>query len=110
MHKTPCYVIAGPLGVGKTSAILNCLKQQPQGTRVGVLVNDFGPIGLDQVRLGAEAPTTKVVNLHGGCICCTLIAAFPKPSASSPSKNSTACSSSLAVWLRLRRRSMRYAN
>lgn len=78
MHKTPCHVIAGPLGVGKTTSILNYLKHQPPGSRVGVLVNDFGPIGLDRAKLDSEAIATKVVNLHGGCICCTLVASLPE--------------------------------
>ena len=78
MPKTPCHVIAGPLGVGKTTAILSILEQQLACERVGVLVNDFGPIGMDRTRFDAEAPDTEVVNLRGGCICCTLQASLPE--------------------------------
>lgn len=78
MPKTPCHVIAGPLGVGKTTAILDYLRQQPAGSKIGVLVNDFGPVGLDRAKLNAESPTTEVVTLQGGCICCTLLASLPE--------------------------------
>lgn len=74
----PCHVIAGPLGVGKTTAILNFLKQHASAQRVGVLVNDFGPVGLDSATLGAEAPETAVLNVPGGCICCTMLAQLPE--------------------------------
>lgn len=75
--KTPCHIVAGPLGVGKTSAILNYLRHHASRQRVGVLVNDFGPIGLDSTTLQTEAPTTKVLNVPGGCICCTMLAELP---------------------------------
>jgi G3E family GTPase len=73
----PCHIVAGPLGVGKTSAILNYLRRHASHQRVGVLVNDFGPVGLDSTILVAEAPQTKVLNVPGGCICCTMLAELP---------------------------------
>ena len=75
--KIPCHIIAGPLGVGKTSAILNYLRDHAAEQRVGVLVNDFGPVGLDGTTLQAEAPATKVLNVPGGCICCTMLTELP---------------------------------
>ncbi|WP_428389914.1 CobW family GTP-binding protein [Mucisphaera sp.] len=73
----PCHIVAGPLGVGKTTAILNYLRRYASHQRVGVLVNDFGPVGLDGATLAAEAPKTKVLNVPGGCICCTMLAELP---------------------------------
>ncbi len=81
MMKTPtipCHIVSGPLGVGKTSAILNYLRHHASSQRVGVLVNDFGPIGLDSTMLQAESPSTKVLNIPGGCICCTMLAELPQ--------------------------------
>ncbi|MEM6392656.1 MAG: GTP-binding protein [Planctomycetota bacterium] len=77
-ERIPCHVIAGPLGVGKTSAILHMLRQHTAGQRVGVLVNDFGPVGLDSTTLAAEASSTKVLNVPGGCICCTMLSELPE--------------------------------
>ncbi len=73
----PCHIVAGPLGVGKTSAILSYLREHASHQRVGVLVNDFGPVGLDSTTLQAEAPGTQVLNVPGGCICCTMLAELP---------------------------------
>ncbi|MEM9347232.1 MAG: GTP-binding protein [Planctomycetota bacterium] len=73
----PCHIVAGPLGVGKTTAILSYLREHAAKQRVGVLVNDFGPVGLDGTTLAAEAPETKVLNVPGGCICCTMLTELP---------------------------------
>ncbi|MEO0561722.1 MAG: GTP-binding protein [Chloroflexota bacterium] len=78
LHPKPCHIVAGPLGVGKTSAILHYLRNHAAEQRVGVLVNDFGPVGLDSTTLAAEAPSTKVLNVPGGCICCTMLAELPE--------------------------------
>ena len=43
----PTNVISGFLGVGKTSAIVHLLSQKPAYERWGVLVNEFGEIGVD---------------------------------------------------------------
>jgi G3E family GTPase len=83
----PCHLIAGPLGVGKTTAIIDYLKRHRHGQFVAVLVNDFGPIGLDGAIIGADAGGDEgrklsVFNVPGGCVCCSaadgLVAGFAK--------------------------------
>lgn len=66
----PITVIGGYLGAGKTT-LLNRLLRDPAGRRLGVIVNDFGSIGID-AELLAAASDTGVVNLPNGCVCCTL--------------------------------------
>jgi len=67
----PCHVIAGPLGVGKTTAILDYLARHAGEQRVGVLVNDFGPVGLDGAVLEADGGEgLQVTTVPGGCVCC----------------------------------------
>jgi G3E family GTPase len=66
----PITVIGGYLGAGKTT-LLNRLLQDPGGRRLGVIVNDFGAIGID-AELLAAASDTGVINLPNGCVCCTL--------------------------------------
>jgi len=66
----PITVIGGYLGAGKTT-LLNGLLRAPGGRRLGVIVNDFGSIGID-AELLAAASDTGVVNLPNGCVCCTL--------------------------------------
>ncbi len=66
----PLHLIAGALGVGKTTAIRRFVAQSPDYT--AVLVNDFGETGYDAALI-AEAGGGKihVENVPGGCLCCT---------------------------------------
>jgi G3E family GTPase len=75
--RLPIHLIAGPLGVGKTSAILDYLKRSAGWEKVGVVVNDFGPLGMDDAILeggGARGQGSEVVMIPGGCVCCTAAA------------------------------------
>ncbi|TPV96521.1 MAG: GTP-binding protein [Myxococcales bacterium FL481] len=66
---TPITVIGGFLGAGKTT-LLNAVIRRGTTRRLGVLVNDFGAINIDaDLVVGVEE---DVVNLGGGCICCTI--------------------------------------
>ncbi|MCL4765348.1 MAG: GTP-binding protein [Hyphomicrobiaceae bacterium] len=65
----PVTVLAGFLGAGKTT-LLKRILSDPQGTRFGVLVNDFGAINIDAelvVDMGAEQ-----ISLANGCVCCSI--------------------------------------
>lgn len=69
-------VIGGYLGAGKTT-LLNRLLEQASGRRIGVVVNDFGELGIDASLIGAAIDDADeggipVVNLANGCVCCTL--------------------------------------
>ncbi len=71
----PCHVIAGPLGVGKTTAIIQYVQRHADRQRVAVLVNDFGDVGLDGAIIGGAVglgfdTQTQIVSIPGGCICC----------------------------------------
>ncbi len=60
----------GFLGVGKTTAILNLLKQKPATENWAVLVNEFGEIGMDGAIFSAHGITVK--EIPGGCLCCAV--------------------------------------
>ncbi len=70
----PTNIITGFLGVGKTTAILNLLKNKPDNESWAVLVNEFGEIGLDKnLMLSNEAGQGEGVFIRqvaGGCMCC----------------------------------------
>ena len=60
----------GFLGVGKTTAVLDLLKQKPKNEKWAVLVNEFGKIGIDGAIYTAAGVTVKEV--AGGCLCCAV--------------------------------------
>ena len=65
----PVTILAGFLGAGKTT-LLKRILSDPQGTRFGVLVNDFGEINIDAelvVEMGADQ-----ISLANGCVCCSI--------------------------------------
>ncbi|OLL76330.1 putative metal chaperone, involved in Zn homeostasis, GTPase of COG0523 family [Pseudonocardia sp. Ae168_Ps1] len=66
-RKIPVVVLAGFLGAGKTT-LLNHLLATGGDARIGVVVNDFGSVGIDAMRLAGQAG--EVVGLGNGCLCC----------------------------------------
>jgi len=66
--KTIINIITGFLGSGKTTTILNLLKEKQNAAPWAVLVNEFGEIGIDGAILQASGVAIKEV--PGGCICC----------------------------------------
>lgn len=75
----PCHLVAGSLGVGKTTAILHRLKRWADREFTAVLVNDFGPVGLDNAIIDGDLgqagrDAVKTFMVPGGCICCSAAA------------------------------------
>lgn len=65
-------IIAGSLGVGKTTAINELLATRPEGEQWAVLVNEYGLVGLDAALMeDQERPSVEIKEVAGGCICCT---------------------------------------
>jgi G3E family GTPase len=62
----PVIAITGHLGAGKTT-LLNHLLRHP-GTRIGVVVNDFGDINIDAGLVAGQVD--EPASIAGGCICC----------------------------------------
>jgi G3E family GTPase len=70
----PTNIITGFLGVGKTTAIRQLLKNKPKEERWAVLVNEFGEVGVDGAFInstGGEKSNIFVREVSGGCMCCT---------------------------------------
>jgi G3E family GTPase len=64
----PVVLVAGHLGVGKSS-LVNHLLRHADGVRIGVVVNDFGALGIDAMLVAGQADA--VTSLANGCLCCT---------------------------------------
>jgi G3E family GTPase len=68
-RKIPVTVISGFLGAGKTT-LVNHLMQQHMGGRIGVVVNEFGEVGIDGQLIVAEEEA--LIEINNGCVCCTV--------------------------------------
>lgn len=65
----PVTVLTGFLGAGKTT-LLNRILNGDHGSRVAVLVNDFGAVNIDaELVVGVHS---DVISLANGCVCCTV--------------------------------------
>lgn len=63
-------VINGFLGSGKTTFIINLLREFGDKKRLVVLVNELGEVGIDGSLIRRQE--AEVIELTNGCICCTL--------------------------------------
>ncbi len=67
-------IVFGFLGAGKTTFIINALKELGSDEKTVVLVNEFGEIGIDGDLLSGQGG--NVVEMPNGCICCSLQSDF----------------------------------
>ncbi|MFR9751373.1 CobW family GTP-binding protein [Nocardia sp. 004] len=67
--RIPVVLVAGFLGAGKTT-MLNHLLRDNRGTRIGVVVNDFGAINIDSMLVAGQVDA--MVSLGNGCVCCAV--------------------------------------
>lgn len=68
--KPPLILLTGFLGAGKTTCLRALLDaDRVAGRHPGVLVNDFGALGIDATLLGTP---DRLVTLVDGCLCCSL--------------------------------------
>jgi len=74
ISNVPTNLIMGFLGVGKTTAIIDLLKQKPDNEKWAVLVNEFGKVGVDGAIFSAAGATVK--EIPGGCLCCAVALPF----------------------------------
>ena len=66
---TPVFLVTGALGSGKTTFLRNILARPLLDGESAVIVNDFGDLMFDGLLLGEQG--ADIVELPGGCICCS---------------------------------------
>ncbi|MCJ8169464.1 CobW family GTP-binding protein [Atopomonas sediminilitoris] len=75
LQHIPTYLLAGPLGAGKTSLLQHWLAHKPSDERWALLINEFGQLGLDAALLDTAVGSDSTRGVHlrevaGGCVCC----------------------------------------
>ncbi|BEP38560.1 GTP-binding protein (plasmid) [Variovorax sp. V59] len=69
LHNIPVTIVTGFLGAGKTTLVNNLLAQCGDAY-IGIIVNEFGEVGIDsQLIVADEQPLIEITN---GCVCCTV--------------------------------------
>lgn len=71
MDKINLYLLSGFLGAGKTTLLQQLADQFPRN-RLGVLVNEFGDLGVDGVQFRGDGKI-KLVEISGGSIFCACL-------------------------------------
>ncbi len=71
---TKIDIVSGFLGAGKTTLIKKLLKDALSGTRVVLIENEFGEIGIDGGFLKESG--IEIREMNSGCICCSLVGDF----------------------------------
>lgn len=67
----PVWVVAGPLGSGKTTALSQLVAGKPPSENWVVLLNEFTDAGIDALTVASAATGPFDVRLvPGGCLCC----------------------------------------
>jgi G3E family GTPase len=67
--KIPVTVISGFLGAGKTTLVNHLLNNNEQ-FRIGVVVNEFGEVGIDGQLIVSDQEA--LIEINNGCVCCTV--------------------------------------
>ena len=71
---TKIDIVSGFLGAGKTTLIKKLLQDALAGTRVVLIENEFGEIGIDGGFLKESG--IEIREMNSGCICCSLVGDF----------------------------------
>ena len=69
MKKIPVYIISGFLGSGKTTVLVNMVKEcERNNKRPGIILNELGEVNVE----GDLFKNQQVKELLNGCICCSI--------------------------------------
>lgn len=69
-NRTPCSILTGFLGAGKTTLVNHILTNKAHGMKIAVIENEFGEVGVDDALV--METEEEVFEMNNGCICCTV--------------------------------------
>jgi G3E family GTPase len=69
LRKIPTTVVTGFLGAGKTT-LVNHILDATRPTQIGIIVNEFGEVGIDGQLIVADEEA--IIEINNGCVCCTV--------------------------------------
>ncbi len=72
MRPVPVDIVTGFLGAGKTTLLAHVLGGALGIERVAVIVNEVGDVSIDGRVIGGLEHVESMVELEGGCVCCTI--------------------------------------
>lgn len=67
--RVPITIVSGFLGAGKTTLVNQLLAAEPD-RRIGIVVNEFGEVGIDGRLIVADE--NPLIEINNGCVCCTV--------------------------------------
>lgn len=68
----PVHLISGLLGSGKTSCLIDLIKQKPLNEQWLIIINEFGDIDIDKAQISSfDDNNIYSAAVAGGCICCS---------------------------------------
>jgi G3E family GTPase len=75
------HLITGYLGSGKTQFLSRLLERKILREKIAVIVNDFGAVMFDGIKLQASSAlagegSIEILDVPGGCLCCSAIEDF----------------------------------
>jgi G3E family GTPase len=73
MQKIPFYIISGFLGSGKTTFLKKIIEKFAPFKRIGVIQNEFAPIGIDSKELLATKKNFNLLEVNNGSVFCVCL-------------------------------------
>ncbi len=70
-NRIPVTCLTGFLGAGKTT-LLNRILSAEHGKKIGVVINEWGAIGIDDKLVKLVNTNEEVYEMNNGCVCCTV--------------------------------------
>lgn len=75
-YQPSIHLVTGYLGSGKTQFLVRLLERKFLNEQIAIIVNDFGAVMFDGVRLSASNANVEILDVPGGCLCCSAIDDF----------------------------------